>query len=77
MKDAARVDTTDVKRKAAMEEAIKVGVMAVDRMIMALTDNTEVGAMEVNNRMNMALDASSSKAMEVEEISHRVESKPS
>ena len=77
MKDAARVDTTDVKRKVAMEEEIKVGDMEVDRMIMALTDNTEVGAMEVNNRMNMALDASSSKAMEVEEISHKAESKSS
>ena len=76
MKDAARVDTTDVKRKVAMEEEIKVGDMEVDRMIMALADNTEVGNMEVNNRTNMALDASS-KAMEVEEISHKAESKSS
>jgi hypothetical protein len=77
VKGAARDDTTDVKRKAAMEEAIKVGDMEVDRMSMALANNTEVGAMEANNRMNMALDASSSKAMEVEEISHRAESKSS
>lgn len=70
--DAVRVDTTVVKRKGVTEAAIKVEAMEEAKMTTALADNREEVAMVVNNRMIMAPDASSSRAMEVRETTSKV-----
>ena len=72
MKDVARAATRVVKRKVVTEAVIKVEDMEVAKMTMALADNREEVVMVANNRMIMAPDASSSKAMEVQETTSKV-----